>query len=170
MQCQFQLDKFQIESVAVILNGNFNSTLKTHTGELKTGMVVAPHQTAKNKFLLVLEVIVKPKKRNETIFFPYSVSIKGRGSFSFDETVEHKEVDRLLRINGAAILYGLLRGQVAQITAQSVHGQFLLPTANFIELYERSQKAPDKQTETVKKTAAPKKNRASRGGSPQLKL
>jgi len=49
------------------------------------------------------------------------------------------------RINGAAILYGMLRGQVAQITAQSVHGQFLLPTANFIELYEKTTDAGQPQ-------------------------
>ncbi|MDD5706586.1 MAG: hypothetical protein PHR35_11720, partial [Kiritimatiellae bacterium] len=59
--------------------------------------------------------------------------------------------DHFLQLNGAAILYGLLRGHVAQITAQGPHGQFLLPTLNFLEL----QKQAAAKRDTPAKSLAP---------------
>jgi preprotein translocase subunit SecB len=47
----------------------------------------------------------------------------------------------LVIVNGAAILFGLLRGQVAQVTAMSHYGTFLLPPVNLVEAFNDKAKA-----------------------------
>ena len=161
MSCLFRLDHYQIESVAVILNDGYDPELKAHTGDLTSTMTVAPHKGDAQKVMLVLEIMARPKKDHEAEFFPYSVVVKGRGFFSFRNKIEKAEAHKVLCVNGAAILYGLLRGQVAQITAQSVHGQFLLPTVNFVEMQNQAVKAePPKQS--AKKAAASRKPAGSK--------
>lgn len=134
MDCLFQLNHYQIESVAVSLNAKYDDKLPSHTGDVSATMQVAPHKEDSTKYLLTMELLVRPNKDHEKEFFPYDVGIKGRAFFTFREPCPRDQADHVLRLNGASILYGLLRGQVAQITAQSAHGQFLLPTVNFLEL------------------------------------
>jgi len=160
MSCHFRLDQYQIESVAVILNEEYNPKLKTHTGDLTATMMVSPHNQDPQKFMLILEILARPKKDHETKFFPYNIAVKGRAFFVFKDKPEKNEAEKTLRLNGAAILYGLLRGQIAQITAQSVHGQFLLPTMNFVELQEQALETEPPKSK-VKKKAATK--RTARG-------
>jgi preprotein translocase subunit SecB len=139
MNCLFRLDHYQIESVAVAQNEAFDSSLVVHTGDISSAINIAPHLKEPGKYRLTLEVQVKPKSKKEKEFFPYGVSIRGRAFFSFKEPCLADQAEHTLRVNGAAILYGLLRAQVAQITAQSVHGQFLLPTMDFVELAKSKQ-------------------------------
>ena len=153
---KFRLDKYQIDAVSVESNENFNTAISSHTGDLKTGLSVGAHKTDRNRYLLILEVLVQPKKGKEDVFFPYSVRVKGRGAFVFSGKVSFSEVDHVLRTNGAAILYGMFRGQVNQITSQSSHGPFLLPVANFIEMYECYVEDSKKTSKALKKSSSKK--------------
>lgn len=135
MSCQFQLNRYEVESVAVTPHDGHNPKLKSHTGDVTSKIQVAQHNKDPRKYLLVLEILVHPTKGREAKFYPYNIAIKGRGHFFFKEEAGD-DVHRALNVNGAAILYGLLRAQVAQITAQAVRGQFLLPPLNFVEMYE----------------------------------
>jgi len=139
MNCVFRLDHYQIESVAVILNESYDAKLSTHTGDVSATIKIVPHKEVATKYLLSLEFFVRPKKDHEKAFFPYNIVIKGRAFFTFKDNCPKDQASHALRLNGASILYGLLRAQVAQITAQSVHGQFLLPTMNFVEMAQSQQ-------------------------------
>lgn len=136
MNCVFQLNSYKIQSVAVACNDSYDRSLNAHIGDIAASINIAPHVKDKAKYRLSLEVRVTPTAKKEKEFFPYSVAIKGRADFSFKEPWPPEQANHTLRLNGASILYGLLRAQVAQITAQSVYGQFLLPTMNFLELPE----------------------------------
>ena len=140
MNCLFRLDHYQIENVAVAQNEAFDPSLSEHTGDISSSINIAPHTKDPSKYRLTLEIQVKPTVKKEHCFFPYAVSIKGRAFFTFKAPCPHEEAEKVLRLNGASILYGLLRAQAAQITAQSVHGQFLLPAINFVELAMAQQK------------------------------
>lgn len=148
MNCLFRLDHYQIESVAVAQNETFDASISTHTGDISASINIAPHKKDATKYRLVLEIQVKPATKQEKEFFPYFVAVRGRAFFSFKDPCPPEQADRTLRLNGASILYGLLRAQVAQITAQSVHGQFLLPTMNFVELAkEQASETPSALTD-----------------------
>ena len=150
MNCVFRLDHYQIESVAVILNGSYDAKLHAHTGDVTTTIIIAPRKDDLTKYFLTLEIIVRPKKDHEKEFFPYDVAIKGHAFFTFKEKYPKERAKQFLQLNGVSILYGFLRAQVAQITAQSVHGQFLLPTMNFVELAAQQQVAKRRPNDVPK--------------------
>ena len=149
MSCQLRLDHYQIEYVAVAQNDGYDAALSSHTGDISSSINISPHKKDPSRYRLRLEVQVKPTAKKEKEFFPYQVAIKGRAFFDIKDASSPEETNKFLRLNGAAILYGLLRAQVAQITAQSVHGQFLLPTMNFVEAAKAEPKA--KANKTLKK-------------------
>jgi len=137
MNCEFRLDAYQIESVSVSENAKFDAARPSHTGDVSCAVSITPHRSDATKYRLMLDVQVKPTAKKERDFFPYYVAIKGRAFLSFQAEVAHEDAEHILRLNGASILFGLLRAQVAQITAQGEHGQFLLPPMNFVELEKR---------------------------------
>lgn len=139
MNCVFQLSHYQIESVTITPNETFDVSLPAHTGDIQAGITISPHNQDHAKYLLTMDIQIRPASKTEKAFFPYLVGVKGRGFFLFKEPCPNDEAQRTLRLNGASILYGLLRAQVAQITAQSIHGQFLLPAMNFVELAKNHQ-------------------------------
>lgn len=163
MSCLFQLEQYGIEHVIVIPEKDYDPALKTHSGNVTASLNKAQHNEDPLRYRLTLETVVEPIQNSEINCFPYKVSIKGWAAFVFKEAYEEAEVERFMNLNGASILYGLMRAQIAQITAQSIYGQFLLPTVNFAARYERSKNAgtvkgdrelPQKQT---KKKAKPRK-------------
>ena len=134
MNCVFQLNTYQIENISVARNVEFSRELAAHTGDISVSINIAPNTKDPCKYRLILDIQIKPTTNKEKCFFPYHVAVRGRAFFTFKDACSRPEADAVLRLNGAAILYGLLRAQVAQITAQSVHGQFLLPAMNFVEM------------------------------------
>ena len=154
MSCLFQLENYKIDHVVVISYEGYDASLPSHTGNIASSLNVAPHKKDPLRFRLTLEVRIDPTEKRDKEFFPYRVAIKGQAAFAFKAGCNRDEIDKFMRLNGAAILYGLLRAQVAQITAQSVHGQFLLPTVNFAEAAQKAQleakpKKVSKKTEAV---------------------
>jgi preprotein translocase subunit SecB len=64
----------------------------------------------------------------------YGISLMIVGDFSFANGTDEDLMQRMVRINGSSILYGIARGIVGQATGASKHGQFVLPTVNFVEI------------------------------------
>lgn len=75
-------------------------------------------------FMLPDEGVVRP---------PYICDIKCVGYFSISKEVFPDPVARLDVgvVNGASMLYGMVRELVANITARSWYGEMLLPSSNF---------------------------------------
>ncbi|NOY64146.1 MAG: hypothetical protein GXO97_01905, partial [Nitrospirae bacterium] len=63
--------------------------------------------------------------------------LKLNGFFSFPEGTEEETIKKMIGLNGLVILYGTARGIVAQATANCLHGKFILPSVNFIELVKK---------------------------------
>ncbi|MBN2164310.1 MAG: protein-export chaperone SecB [Pontiellaceae bacterium] len=141
-ELKYQLERFLVESVAVRPNPGYSDTSPENTGTISVGVSLATHNEDKCKRQLILDINLQPKEGAEDRCFPYSISIIGMAFFLFHKDASEKDVERFLNINGSAMLFGLLRGQVSQITSQSVHGQFLLPPCNFVEMYEEKNNTP----------------------------
>ena len=134
MSCFIQLNHYVIDGISVMPNPKYVESVAKRAGNVSAAIRISPHKEDEKKYKLTLEIQVKPVPRKEKEFFPYMVAIGGTAFFTFENPCPREEADKALRLNGASILYGLLRAQVAQVTAQSVHGQFLLPTLNFVEM------------------------------------
>lgn len=71
----------------------------------------------------------------------HSISLTIVGYFSFAQGTDEEQMQRMIRINGSSILYGIARGLVGQATGASKHGQFVLPTVNFVEIVKAKEAA-----------------------------
>jgi preprotein translocase subunit SecB len=101
------------------------------------------------KFKIVLDVVVNSNdsdfKKSE-----YRIRIKMESYLEFDSSVSEKDISSLLVPNGLAMTYSIARGIVGQATGTSLHGKFLLPAVNFIELIKQNIEAKKKKTKTTK--------------------
>ncbi len=68
---------------------------------------------------------------------PYRIRIALQAFVEFDKSISEDKISTLLGPNGLAMTYAIARGIVGQATGTSLHGKFLLPTVNFIELLEK---------------------------------
>jgi hypothetical protein len=75
-------------------------------------------------FKLDFKIKAKPKKGVSGL----SIDAELFGVFSFPEGTGENEMQYLVRVNGCAILYGLLRGQVAMLSGSFPCGKFNMPT------------------------------------------
>jgi preprotein translocase subunit SecB len=86
---------------------------------------VARHATEKNRFRLAFRVGVKSKTPSPV---DYSLDCEIVGFFLFPEDTTEDTKQRLVRLNGCTILYGILRGQLANITGSFPRQKLILPT------------------------------------------
>ena len=130
-----QLDDYVIEEFSFRANQVYDSS-KPGSGKLDIEPDLRFHKTDKNKFLLSLCVRYRPD-RSDPGGTPYYVKISGKAFLSLAGDMSTEEHQRLVLFNGSAILYGLLRGHVAQFTALGPNGPLLLPVANLVPVLTR---------------------------------
>ncbi len=99
-----------------------------------------------HKIRMVLRIKVTPDMNEEAQTCPYEIKAEIEGFFTFSEELSDKQMGYLVRVNSATILYGILRGEVANVTGSFPSGKFLLPTVMMQEVVkeieERKEKAP----------------------------
>ena len=92
----------------------------------------------------------------------YKLDLRIIGFFRFDEGTEEKQMQYLIRFNGCAILYGILRGMLATMTGTFPEGAIRMPTIMVDEIVKKVEaknlpKAPKKKaTKKAAKKASKK--------------
>lgn len=114
---------------------------------------VARHSTEKHHFRLALRLVAISRTPTPV---DYSADCEIIGFFRFPEDSTDETMQRLIRINGCTILYGILRGQLANITGSFPRQKLILPTVMMEDVVHEIEK---------KKTLARQSN-ASRGKKP----
>jgi preprotein translocase subunit SecB len=76
---------------------------------------------------------------------PYRIQIRLEAFFEFDPGYPESDIPQLLAPNGLAMTYSIARGIVGQATGTSLHGKFVLPTVNFVELLKEKAKQSSKR-------------------------
>lgn len=82
---------------------------------------------------------------------PYDIEVCVLGHFRINESVPLAERHNLISVNGCSILYGAIREQVMNITARSVHGMLVLPTASFKDKIKKEDKQNVEKKESITK-------------------
>jgi preprotein translocase subunit SecB len=67
----------------------------------------------------------------------YKFDLRLIGFFRFDDNVEEEKMQWLIRFNGGAILYGILRGMVTNMTAAFPEGPIRMPTIMMDEVVRK---------------------------------
>ncbi len=87
-------------------------------------------QTEPNRWQVTLNIKYVPATGTN---FPYAYNLVMVGFFRAEETVAPENEERLIRIQGASVLYGMGREIIRVTTGRGPHRPILLPTASFYD-------------------------------------
>lgn len=122
-----QLDAYIIDALEVEALPDFDQTREFIGVNVD---VKHEHLTCDTDSLAHQLVLAVPFEPVEGGSAPYRGRIVGRGFFRVAEDLDAEQTAQYIIVNGSAILLGLLRAQVAQVTALGRWGTFLLPPVN----------------------------------------
>jgi len=114
------------------------------------------HTSEKDRFRLTFRLAAKSKT---PVPVDYSLDCEIVGFFRFPDGSTEEVMQRLIRLNGCTILYGILRGQVANITGSFPRRKLLLPTVMMEDVVNdiEREKAKVRQANPPAKKATKKK-------------
>jgi preprotein translocase subunit SecB len=126
-----QLLEYFVADFHFTLNGRFDPKkgLELKVEELDATPRCDRHVDNQPKWTVVLELKYQPSAETNT---PYIFSIVLVGLFEVSKGVKDDLVDRLVRTNGASVLYGIARELIREQTARGPDGPLILPTASFV--------------------------------------
>jgi len=144
-----QLRDYLIELLQVEANPDFVAAEGT-SYEGSVGVEFDFRRQEETKLFRVdLDIVVNPTQEM-LVRAPYRIRIKFQTILEFEGEYPEEQIPALLGPNGLAMAYSIARGIVGQTTASSLHGKFILPTVNFMELLKHKAEAME---ESAKKTS-----------------
>ena len=118
------------------------------------------------RYMLRMRCSFQEKADNgRSVGFDVKVGLDGLLSFSDDVSEEDRE--KIVRYNGVALLYGVLRGQIASMTGSFPNGKLNLPTIMPQDIVNMVEGKKSEQAKAKKKPArkAAKKKAAKKFGA-----
>ncbi len=149
MLAQLNLNDYFIDEFAFVANREHEAA-GASSGTLSVDFDIKRSGETPLDFMITLVVDVNPHDE-EFERGDYRIHLKLSGFFSFAEGVNEEMINAMIAHNGLSILYGVARGSVADATATSWHGKFVLPAVNFIELIKQKAEAAQKGQKVVRK-------------------
>jgi len=98
-------------------------------------------------FMIKLHVGISNKKDTHA---PYKIDIGVVGLFTVSEVILLEDRNNIVTVNGASMLYGAIREQVATLTSRSYLGSMVLPTMDFRDHIEKKVVVEEKDSRTTK--------------------
>jgi len=99
----------------------------------KIGVGASINSDKSNQYALKLSIEIYPEKEKS---FPYTVKISMEGFFKIVDENLINDAKNLMLINGPSMLYGAIREFLLILTARFEYGALMLPTVNFLDMYE----------------------------------
>lgn len=126
-----QLDGYVFTKLLVEANTDFDPEKQQDIGQsdIDFSMGIAVSKDKDNPNLYQIEIKIE-NLHSKTITLPYTIEAKVVGVFSVDPKFKHDDLDRLVQINGASMLFGAAREQILTITGRGPFGSLKLPTIN----------------------------------------
>ena len=125
-----RLDRFWLEEMILETALEDNSETDEYTYDIKEidFDVKKNRQSSALRVRLLVEIIAD---ENPRIYGVKRLRVALWGQFSFAENAEEDFIQQVTPENQLAILYGLARGLVANLTGATAAGTFLLPSVDF---------------------------------------
>ena len=133
MLSALQLDAYYLERLQIEVNpkqpegAEDGSLEETYSIQFKPEIKQAPDAL---QFMVFLSVDCKGDRKKAKF---KRIRVDLRGFFSLPGDTPQELVEQFIGLNGFAILYGIMRGIVSQVTGPTVCGSYLLPTLNLVE-------------------------------------
>ncbi len=149
---RLQLKDYRYHKIIIDANDNFveESDLPDII-EFIPDIDVRGQNEGSDEFVVFLSVLVTDDNVKNYSVSPYHIQIEISGYFALpgmeDERSDDSDFVGLKYLNAPAILYGLCREKVNELTSTSIFGTVLLPSINLMETFEsyRSEKQDDGQ-------------------------
>ena len=87
---------------------------------------VMPRDEEEGTWLVRLDVQFKSGKNTDAA--PYIGEISVVGIFSLDASFPADKAEEMVHLNGGALLYGMARELLSNLTSRGIHGAIILPT------------------------------------------
>jgi len=150
MQAQLNLIDYYIDDLSFVANRDHVPT-DTSCGTIEIDFDLS--RNSDNPLDFKISLIVDVNSREEDFQkCDYQIHLTMSGFFTFTEGTTEDTIMNMIAPNGLTILYGLARGMVANATAMSWHGKFVLPALNLIEIIKQKGEALSKPEKPRAKT------------------
>lgn len=151
MQALLNIYEYFLEETIIRCNPDYKKREKEKSGEINITFDI---KRKEQEPLFMISMRIELNK-NKKVFdqSPYYIFLNINGFFRFPRGTPEDIINKMIGLNGPAILYGVARGLTSQITANGRHGKFILPAINFVELINEMKKkksrkrAPNMQLE-----------------------
>ena len=99
----------------------------------RTEDIVVDHSSERDSkddrvWRLTLAIKIQPRAEANA---PYYISLQISGLVRALPQLEHKDIETLMKVNGASLLYGVAREVVRQVTAIGPYAPLLIPSISF---------------------------------------
>lgn len=164
MIAALQLNNFFAESFSFVVNPFFDPKVKEDriAGQIGCSIEVAvPQEEGQHPYRICLEVTIDPVKEKPALE-PYVIQFKIVGYFTIKDKLSDEVKERMLSLNGGTILYGIIRGIVAQTTGSGPFGKYIMPAINLVDIYEKRKKRtlPEGKLDMGKKPSSKKRRKS----------
>ncbi len=133
MLSEMQLDEYWLEELHIVVAEAVDEDAPVGEYQISTDFGVLKAEEG-HFFQVPFTVRIRPDPEADIKPRFERVVVSLRGFFSFPDDTSEDMVHRLVPANCLAILYGIMRGIVAQATGSTKQGAFLLPTLNIVEM------------------------------------
>lgn len=129
MQLAFKIEDVRLLKVSYF---PFSSVIdKSKSGEenkIDVNIKGSSHYHQKdNRLEIIINVVLKDKDSG------YSLEVEYGAFFAFDGKPDKKELERIGKINGPAILFPYVREFISDVTRRAGHDSVNLPAVNFVQ-------------------------------------
>ena len=142
MLAQLELDQYFIDKFTVETNPSFDGQ-EQYDSDLDVDFAIARATDGQPRFEVKLFIDLN-KKKGPFSKAPYRIHLQVTGYYHFLEETEKDVINKLIAPNGLAILYGIARNSVSQMTGVGRFGRVLLPSVNLIEIIKGKAKKEQK--------------------------
>lgn len=125
-EMRFIFNRFHIKSL--IFHNNFDIKAKPQRYTLNI-ILNMEYKKESNILILHQRIVINEKDA------PFSIDLTGLGIFEFENNIESTNIDELVQVNCAAIMFPFMREVVADIVRRSGLAPLLLPPTNFVARY-----------------------------------
>jgi preprotein translocase subunit SecB len=158
-----QLEDFSLTKLHVDFHSTNEDQLEVNKARSHFDYDVGQHPENPNLFRMDLRVDYH-EENDSGQAIGHAVKTEIIGFFSFNNADDKENLSLLVRLNGVSILYGLLRGMVANATGVFPAGKCILPTIMPRDVVESVEKAKGraKHPKPAKKSTKRKKEQVTK--------
>lgn len=149
MQAQLNLDDYYIDEFSFVVNRDHVSK-EVLCGTIDLDFDINRNSDRPLDFMIYLRVDINSSEEDFQRC-EYRIHLALTGFFSFEEGTTEDTIKKMIAPNGLSMLYGVARGMVANATAMSWHGKFVIPSLNLIEIIKRKGEAASKKEKPARK-------------------